>query len=151
MECQVNKLAWTPMLHWSLNIEAVIWSPLLSLWSFKALGDKKFQRINSFKIPSFLSEPHTLPTTQGLCSYLSHLYSRVLRSSYKIIRFKTAITLKLVSCSLVKCSSSPKTCLAQLTSKLLRECSTLSLWWRRQKAPPWIRGRIVKLNWSVKA
>lgn len=124
--CQVNELVWRAMLHWSLNLEAVIWSPPFPLWPWeikknsRGLIPSKWQQFSQNNTPF-------LPL-QNYCPYVSHLYSR----AEKLLenKIKTDITLKLlVSCSLVKCSSPSKTGWAELTAKLLRKGSAPCLWW----------------------
>lgn len=63
------------MLHWSLNLEAAIWSPLPTLRTFKLSENPKFQRINFTRVTTNLSKHHSIPTSsQALISiFFSHL------------------------------------------------------------------------------
>lgn len=64
------------MLHWSLNLEAAIWSPLSTLRTFKLSENPKFQRINFIRVTTNLSKHHSIPTSsQALISiFFSHLF-----------------------------------------------------------------------------
>ena len=137
------------MPHWSLNLDAVIWSPIPTLWTLKNIGETEFSGDwfchSNGNFPPNIFYSHL---SQATASIFFHRNTEAQRNPQKKTSFKTAITLKLlVSCSLVKCSPSPKSGQAQLTPKLLRGCSAPSLWWGKEGAFPSIRGRrIAKLT-----
>lgn len=70
-----KKMDMNGMLHWRLNLEAAIWSPLPTLRTFKLSEKPKFQRINFTRVTTNLSKHYSIPTSsQALISiFFSHL------------------------------------------------------------------------------
>lgn len=147
--CQVRKLAWTAMLHWSLNLEAVIWSPLSPL-DLKNPGRYKSSRglMPSKCQQSFKNHTTFLPLPRSSLVFFQFLSQNSEKSLENKLKSDITLTL-LVSCSLVKCSSSHKTGRAELRGAAQRRLRPRS--GAEHKATPWITGEtIAKKNcWSV--